>query len=114
VVCSFRVFRPALGSVTPKQALSLPWISGGSQRFFCSSVPNTTTGCRPKMFMCTADAPDRPAPVAEMVCIISAASLIPRPAPPYSSGMAMPSHPDSASAWWKSCGKPPSRSFFSQ
>ena len=34
------------------------------------------------MFMCTADAPDRPAPLAAMVCIISAASLMPRPAPP--------------------------------
>ena len=28
------------------------------------------------------DAPDRPAPVAAMVCIISAASVMPRPAPP--------------------------------
>jgi hypothetical protein len=27
-------------------------------------VPNTTTGCRPKMFMCTAEAPDSPAPDA--------------------------------------------------
>jgi hypothetical protein len=102
------------GSVTPKQALSLPSISGGSQRRFCSALPKTTTGCRPKMFMCTADAPDRPAPVAEMVCIIKAASLMPRPAPPYSSGIAMPSQPESASARWKSCGNPPSRSLRSQ
>jgi hypothetical protein len=29
------VFRPVLGSVTPKQALSCPAISGGSQRAFC-------------------------------------------------------------------------------
>jgi hypothetical protein len=29
---------------------------------FCSSVPNTTTGFRPKMLMCIADAPDMPAP----------------------------------------------------
>ena len=38
------------------------------------------------------------APVAEIVCIISAASLMPSPAPPYSCGMAMPSQPESASA----------------
>ena len=66
------------------------------------------------MFMCTAEAPDRPAPVAEMVCIISAASLMPRPAPPNASGMAMPSQPASARALWKSCGKPPSWSLRSQ
>ena len=38
------------------------------------------------MFMCTADAPDMPAPDAAMVCIISAASVMPRPAPPYCLG----------------------------
>jgi hypothetical protein len=60
------VFSPVLGSVTAKQALSLPAISGGSMRRFCSSLPNTTTGCRPKMFMCTDDAPDSPAPERAM------------------------------------------------
>lgn len=105
---------PAFGSVTAKQARSWPAISGGSQRRFCSSLPNTTTGCRPKMFMCTADAPDSPAPLAAMVCIISAASVMPSPAPPYASGIAMPSQPLAASAAWNSCGKPPSRSLRSQ
>ncbi|MOA43097.1 hypothetical protein D3C78_1652160 [compost metagenome] len=66
------------------------------------------------MFMCTADAPDMPAPEALMVCIINAASVMPRPEPPYSSGMQMPSQPDSASAACSSNGKPPSRSFCSQ
>ena len=51
-------------------------------RCFCSSVPNTTTGLRPKMFMCTAEAPDKPAPDSAMVCIMTAASVMPRPAPP--------------------------------
>ena len=34
---------------TAKQAFSLPWISGGNMRRFCSSVPKTATGCRPMM-----------------------------------------------------------------
>ena len=63
------------------------------------------------MFMWTAEAPESPAPVPAIVCIMSAASVMPRPAPPYASGMAMPSQPASASARWKSSGKPPSRSF---
>ena len=74
--------RPTFGSVTAKQALSLPAISGGSMRFFCSSLPNTTTGLSPKMFMCSAEAPERQAPDSAMVCIISAASVTPRPEPP--------------------------------
>src|SRR4051794_12583722 len=49
-------------------------MSGGSMRRFCASVPNTTTGSRPKMFMCTAEAPAMPAPDSAMVCIMSAAS----------------------------------------
>ena len=76
------VSRPALGSVTAKQAFSLPAISGGRKRCFCSSVPNITTGWRPKMFMCTAEAPDMPAPDSAMACIMTAASVMPSPAPP--------------------------------
>jgi hypothetical protein len=89
-------------------------MSGGSQRAFCSGVAYTTTGFRLKIFMCTADAPDMPAPDSAIVCIITAASVMPNPAPPYSAGIAMPSQPSRASAAWKSSGKPPSRSFFSQ
>ena len=83
-------------------------------RFFCSGVPNTTTGFKPKMFMCTADAPEKPAPDSAMACIITAASVMPRPEPPYSSGIAMPSQPSLASAWCSSDGKPPCLSFLSQ
>jgi hypothetical protein len=68
--------------VTAKQDFSLPAISGGRKRRFCSSVPNTTTGLRPKMFMCTAEAPEKAAPDSAIACIITAASVIPRPAPP--------------------------------
>jgi len=67
-------------------------------RRFCSSVPNTTTGLSPKMFMCTAEQPVMAAPEAATVCIIIVASVIPSPAPPYASGMAMPSQPPSAIA----------------
>src|SRR5260370_1081092 len=42
------VSSPASGSVTAKQALSWPAISGGSMRRFCSSVPNTTPAWGPK------------------------------------------------------------------
>ncbi|MCY1510717.1 hypothetical protein D9M68_451050 [compost metagenome] len=65
-----------------KQVRSLPAISGGSIRCFCSSLPNTTTGLRPKMFMCTAEAPLMPAPDSAMACIITVASVMPRPEPP--------------------------------
>ena len=74
--------RPASGSVTAKQAFSLPAISGGRKRRFCSSVPNITTGLSPKMFMCTADAPEKAAPDSAIACIMMAASVMPSPAPP--------------------------------
>ena len=47
-----------------------------------AGVPNTTTGFSPQTFMCTADAPENPAPDSAMACIISAASAMPSPAPP--------------------------------
>ncbi len=108
------VFSPVFGSVTAKQDLSVPATIGGSILPRCSSVPNTTTGLSPNTFICIAEAPDMPAPDSEMVRIMIAASVMPRPEPPYSSGMQIPSQPASASALWKSAGKPPSLSFFSQ
>ena len=106
--------RPTSGSVTAKQAFSLPAISGGRKRRFCSSLPNTTTGCSPKIFMCTAEAPENPAPDCATACMTIAASVMPRPLPPYSSGIATPSQPASAIARWNSCGNAPSVSFCSQ
>src|SRR6202012_4392022 len=100
-VLSCVVLRPVLGSVTAKQDLSAPEMIGGNMRRHCSDVPNTTTGLSPNTFMCTAEAPDMPAPDSEMVRIMIAASVIPRPEPPYSSGIQMPSQPASASARWK-------------
>ena len=57
------------------------------------------------MFICTADAPVIPAPDSAMVCIIIAASEIPRLEPPYSTGMQIPSQPSFASAEWSLEGK---------
>ena len=73
---------PASGSVTAKQAFSSPLISGGRKRRFCSSVPNTITGLSPKMFMCRAEAPEKAAPDSATACIMTAASVMPRPDPP--------------------------------
>ena len=66
------------------------------------------------MFMWIAEAPDIAAPDCATACIMIAASVMPRPEPPYSSGMQMPSQPSAASACSNSCGKMPSRSCASQ
>ena len=49
------VSRTTSGSVTPKQERCAPRISGRSIRAFRSSVPKPTTGCSPKMLICTAE-----------------------------------------------------------
>ena len=46
--------------------------------------------------------------------IMMAASLMPRPAPPCSAGIAMPSQPAAASSACSSCGKSPERSLARQ
>jgi len=51
-------------------------------RCFCSSVPKTTTGFSPKIFMWIAEPPLKPAPVSTAACIITAASVMPKPEPP--------------------------------
>ncbi len=45
-----------------------------------------------------AEAPDIAAPDSATACIMIAASVMPRPAPPYASGIAIPSQPASAIA----------------
>ncbi len=108
------VSSPASGSVTPKQARSSPRISGGSMRAFCSAVPCTTMACGPKMLMCMVEQAANAPPELATVCIMMAASVMPRPAPPNSTGMAMPSQPASAIALWKSNGKVALRSSSAQ
>ena len=63
-----------------------------------SSVPNRITGSSPKTGPWMADAAVMPPPASATACIMIAASVMPRPAPPTDSGMAMPSQPASAMA----------------
>ena len=50
------------------------------------------------------DAPEVPAPEAQISWSMSAASVTPSPAPPYASGIMSPSQPLSAKALTNSCG----------
>ena len=114
MVLSLVVSRPVVGSVTAKHAFSRPSIRGFSIRAFCSAVPNFTTGLSPKMFMWMAEAALAPPPDSAIACIMTVASVIPNPAPPTASGIAIPSQPPCAMARCKSCGKPPLLSRSSQ
>src|ERR1700679_2920133 len=97
-VFNWVVLRPVLGSVTAKQDLCAPETIGGNILSHCSLVPNTTTGLSPNTLICTAEAPDMPAPDSDIVRIMIAASRTPRPEPPCSSGMQMPSQPAPANS----------------
>ena len=77
-------------------------------RRFCASVPNTTTGCGPNRFRCTADTAAEPS--LPMVRITIAAAEMPRPAPPWSLGIVTPNQPPRATASQNSSGQRPSRS----
>ena len=101
------VSSPASGSVTPKHILSWPEIRRGISFCFCASVPNRASGMGPKMFRCSALAPEKPAPLSATACMAMAASVRPRPEPPNSTGMAAPSQPASAMAVTKASGKSP-------
>ena len=87
---------PASGSVTPNATWSSPAAARGRNVSFKRSFPNFTTGFSPKTVRCTAEQPFMAAPLAAISWSITAASEIPRPPPPYSSGMARPSQPPSA------------------
>ena len=93
------VSEPAFGSVMPNATWRRPPAASGRTRCFISAVPCRTTGLRPKMVRWSAVAPFIAAPEAEISSSRIEASVMPRPAPPYSGGMAMPSQPASAKAW---------------
>ena len=105
---------PVLGSVTAKHIFSAPVMIGGIIRCCCSSVPKSMTGSSPKTGPWIVEAAESPPPDSATACIMIAASVMPRPAPPTASGMAMPSHPASAMALWNSTGHSPERSCSSQ
>jgi hypothetical protein len=91
--------------VTPKQARKSPLIILGSHSLFCVSLRCLTIACNPKMLMWMLEQAAKTPAEAPATIIIIDASVTPRPAPPYSTGMAMPSHPPSATALANSNGK---------
>ena len=105
---------PAFGSVTPNARLSRPRAISGRMRCRRSSLPWRMIGMGGKTAKCTGEAPDSPAPEAQIASSIRTASVTPRPAPPYASGMASPSQPASANAWTNSVGYSAFRSFSRQ
>jgi len=86
------VSSPESGSLTPNATFIRPATMSGRLSCFISGEPCLTTTLVPKTFMCTVLAALRPPPRA-MASIITAASEMPRPDPPYSVGMATPSQP---------------------
>jgi len=66
------------------------------------------------MLMWIDEAAAMPPPWRTTSCMTVAASVTPRPAPPYSSGMVTPSQPSSAIARWNATGKRPSSSHVDQ
>ena len=68
----------------------------GRNASFSRSLPNLTTGFSPKIVRCSAEHPFMAAPLRATSRSTIAASAMPRPPPPYSSGMATPSQPPSA------------------
>src|SRR5262249_18107442 len=118
-VCSAQVVmrdvsEPAVGSVTPKASSSSPAAIPGRQPRFIRSEPKWTTGAGGNMKKWTGEAPLVPAPERQTACMTTAASVIPSPAPPYSSGMMVPSQPRLASARTNSQGYCSLRSCSSQ
>ncbi len=76
------VFRPTSGSVTPKATLVSPLMMPGRWAAFWASLPCTTRGLTPKMFMCTEEQAAMHPPEAAASCSIRAASVMPSPLPP--------------------------------
>ncbi len=89
---------PASGSVTPNATCSSPVATRGRTSAASSGDPYRRTGSIPKIDRWTAEQPFIAAPDAAISSSMIDASVMPRPPPPYSSGMAMPTQPPSASA----------------
>ena len=87
---------PASGSVTPNATCRSPATARGRNSDFRRSLPKCTTGFSPNTVRCNAEQPFIAAPDRAISRIITAASLMPWPPPPYSSGIATPSQPPSA------------------
>jgi hypothetical protein len=91
VVVMLCEFEPASGSVIPKAMIVSPLARPGSQRCFCSGVPN-----RPMIVPLMAGETtiiSSPQPAALSSSQTVASSYMPAPPPPYSSGRLRPRKP---------------------
>ena len=89
---------PASGSVSPNATCRPPSAARGRMSRRISSVACLVTMLKTKNEPCSALQPFMAAPEAAISSTISDASVMPRPLPPYSSGMLMPSQPPFAKA----------------
>jgi hypothetical protein len=89
---------PASGSVTANETWRSPSTSRGRNRFFRSALPCLMIDSNPKIPMWTALHPFIPAPEGATSRSTIAASVTPRPPPPYSAGTVSPSQPPSTTA----------------
>ncbi len=106
---SARVFvapasEPASGSVSPKAASARPATRSGSQRCFCSSVPNVRIGLMPRPTPADSVMPMdwsiRPSSSIATHSVVKSAA-----APPYCSGAVNPNRPSSPIFGTRSAGK---------
>jgi hypothetical protein len=98
------VSTPQSGSVTPKHIISLPCASSGRYLRFISGDPWWITGLGGKTKYWYAEQALKLPGEAPISLRIVPASVIPRPMPPYSSGISRPSQPPSANALMNSHG----------
>ena len=84
-------FEPASGSVIAKAIVSVPSAIPGSQRLFCSSVPNFAMIVPLMAGETTIISSDEPPAANSSITRLS--SYIPAPPPPYSSGRLTPMKP---------------------
>src|SRR5512140_2803722 len=87
------------GAVKAMQQLNSPRIRPGRRSRFCCSVPNRDRVIPPKIGLIMKSCPRvDPPPLADRASMTMVMSSIPRPAPPYSSGRAIPQNPASQMA----------------
>ena len=93
-VVSLCEFEPASGSVMPNAMIDEPLASPGSQRCFCSSVPNLAMTVPQMAGETTISSSAQPAAASSSSTMAS--SYMPAPPPPYSSGRFTPRKPSLA------------------
>ena len=102
-------FDPASGSVMANAMVIEPSAMPGSQRFFCSSVPNLLMIVPLMAGETTIISSAEPA--AAISSITSDSSYMPAPPPPYSSGRLTPMKPSLPASFHNSSVCSPARAF---